>query len=121
MQISPSTRTLARAVAASILLAGCQGDPADPIDLGSATVSGVVTAASGSVIEGASVKIRTVTVTSGPDGRFEVQDLPVGSAVITTSAPDFDPRSQNLTLIAGNNTHDVVLTPVDKGEWGTRK
>jgi non-specific serine/threonine protein kinase len=121
MQISQWVRTLARALGTSIVLVGCETGPADPIDLGTATVSGVVTAASGSVIEGASVKIRTVTVPTGSDGRFEVQDLAVGSAIVTTSAPDFEPRSQSLTLIAGNNTYNVVLMPADKGEWGTRK
>ena len=122
MQTSISNHTLARALAALLLLTACGGrDPADPTELGKATVSGVVKAASGVVIEGASVTIRSVTGTTGADGRFEVEDLALGSAVITTTATDFEPRSQSLTLIAGNNTYDVVLMPADKGVWGTRK
>jgi hypothetical protein len=81
-------------------------------------VSGVVTAVTGAVVEGASVKIGTVTATTGADGRFELQDLLVGSATVLTSAAGFVPRSENVSLIAGTNTHDVVLAPA--GEWGLR-
>jgi hypothetical protein len=119
MQISTTIRTLAIALATSILGAACGGsDPGGPT--ATATVSGVVRAASGAVIEGASVKIGSATATTGADGRFELQNLPVGSVTIVTSAPDFDTWSQNVSLTAGTNTLDVVLTPVDRGEWGTR-
>jgi N-acetylneuraminic acid mutarotase len=119
MQFSTSILTPAIAIVTSILVAACgESDPGGPTAI--ATVSGVVKAASGAVIEGASVSIGSATATTGADGRFELQNLPVGSATITTSAPDFDSRSQNVVLIAGNNTHDVVLTPVDRGEWGMR-
>jgi N-acetylneuraminic acid mutarotase len=118
-QLSTTIRTLAIALATSMFSAACGGsDPGGPS--ATATVSGVVTAASGAVVEGASVKIGSATTATGTDGRFELQNLPVGSATIVTSAPDFDPRSQSVTLAAGNNTLDVVLTPVDRGEWGTR-
>src|SRR5687768_10894604 len=119
MQISTTIRTLAIALVTSILVAACgESDPGGPN--ATANVSGVVSAASGAVIEGASVKIGSATATTGADGRFELQNLPVGSATIITSAPDFDSRSQNIVLTAGNNTFDVVLSPVDRGEWGTR-
>ena len=117
MQISKSAPTLAAALATAIVLAAC-GDPGGPA--AKATVSGVVKAASGAVIEGASVTIRNATATTAADGRFELQDLPVGSSTVITIAADFDPRSQNLSLTAGTNTLDIVLTPVDRGEWGTR-
>src|ERR671914_3089429 len=116
-QISTSIPTLAIALATSILVAACGGsDPGGPT--ATATVSGVVKAATGAVIEGASVRIGAVTATTGPDGRFELQNLPVGSATISTSAPGFVPRSESVSLVAGTNTHDVVLTPA--GEWGVR-
>jgi pimeloyl-ACP methyl ester carboxylesterase len=73
-------------------------------------VSGVVKAATGAVIQGASVQIGSATATTGADGRFELQNLPVGGATITTSAPRFDPRSESVSLVAGTNAHDVVLT-----------
>src|SRR3712207_52992 len=119
MQISTMIHTLAIGLVTSILVAAC-GDSGPGGPTATATVSGVVRAASGAVIEGASVKIGSATATTGPDGRFELQNLPVGSATIITSAPDFDSRSQNVVLTAGNNTLDVVLAPADRGEWGTR-
>src|SRR3712207_1749582 len=87
----------AAALLTSLLVAACGG----PTETATANVSGVVRAASGAVIEGASVKIGTVTATTGADGQFELQNLPVGNATITTSAPDFDTRSQNVSLTAG--------------------
>jgi hypothetical protein len=110
MRVSISIPTLAIALVTSISVAACGGsDPSGPP--ATATVSGVVSAATGAVIEDASVKIGTVTATTGSDGRFELANLPVGSATIITSAPGFDPRSESVTLIAGINAHDVVLTP----------
>src|ERR671914_390145 len=110
MQFSTSIPTLAIALVASISAPACgESDSGGPT--ATATVSGVVTAATGAVIEGASVTIGTVTATTGADGRFELQDLPVGSATITTSAPGFAPRSESVSLVAGINAHDVVLTP----------
>jgi hypothetical protein len=67
------------------------------------------------VIEGASVTIGSATSTTGTDGRFELRNVPVGSVSIGTGAPGFVPRSESVGLIAGTNTHDVVLTPA--GEW----
>jgi N-acetylneuraminic acid mutarotase len=119
VQHSTSITTLATALATSVLLAACGGnDPGGPVM--TANVSGAVTAASGAVIADASVRIGSATATTGTDGQFALQNLPVGSATIVTSAPDFDSRSQNITLVAGNNTHNVVLSPADRGEWGTR-
>jgi pimeloyl-ACP methyl ester carboxylesterase len=74
-------------------------------------VSGVVRAATGAAIEGASVKIGSATGTTGADGRFELRNLPLGSATIITSAPRFDQRSESVSLNAGTNALDVVLTP----------
>jgi N-acetylneuraminic acid mutarotase len=83
-----------------------------------AAVSGVVTATTGAAIAGASVTIGTVAATTGADGRFELQNLPVGGTTIVTSAQGFAPRSESVGLIEGANTHDVVLAPA--GEWGSR-
>jgi pimeloyl-ACP methyl ester carboxylesterase len=75
-----------------------------------ATVSGVVRAATGTAIQGASVSVGSAAATTGADGRFEIANLPVGGATILTSAPGFDPRSESVTLAQGANTHDVVLS-----------
>ena len=110
MSFSPSIRTLAIALAGSALVIAC-GDGGGSGPAETATVSGVVTAAAdGAVIAGATVKVGSATATTGADGRFEITDLRVGSATITTSAPLFDARSESVSLVAGVNTHDVVLT-----------
>ena len=108
VRVSTSIRTLAPVL--GILAAACgQNGPSGPVP--TATISGVVTAASGAVVEGASVTIGSSTATTAADGRFELEDLPVGSATIVTSAPGFDPRSENVSLTEGSNEYDVVLTP----------
>ena len=76
-----------------------------------AILSGVVTPTTGAVVEGASVSVGSATATTGADGRFELVDLPVGSATVVITAPLFDPRSDDVMLVAGSNTHDVALTP----------
>jgi pimeloyl-ACP methyl ester carboxylesterase len=109
MQISTSTPTLAVASAASMLLAACgAGGPAGPT--ATAAVSGVVRAATGAAIAGASVSVGGATATTSAGGEFELQNLPVGTATITTSAPRFDQRSESVSLNAGANAHDVVLS-----------
>src|SRR5918998_3530379 len=117
MRVSTSIPTLAIALVTSISVAACGGSEPSG-STATATVSGVVSAAAGAVIEGASVTIGSATAATGPDGRFELANLPVGSATIMTSAPGFAPRSESISLTAGTNTHDVVLTPA--GEWGLR-
>ena len=111
MQHSTSRPTLALAIAISVLFAACgQSDPADPTVTATAIVTGVVKAATGDVVSGASVKIGNASATTGADGRFELRDLAIGSATMTTSAPRFDSRSDGLSLVEGTNTQDVVLT-----------
>ena len=109
-------------VLSTVVVACDSGDPdgSDP----TATVSGVVRDNNGAAIEGASVSIGSTTVTTGADGRFELQQMPVGSATITVSAPGFEPRTESANLTEGANTHDIVLTPEGlapaAGEWGLR-
>jgi hypothetical protein len=111
MRVSTSIFTLALALATGILAAACGGsDPSGPA-AATASLSGVVRAAGGAVVEGASVKIGGATATTGADGRFELENLPVGNATILTSASRFDPRSENVSLTEGVNAHDVALTP----------
>ena len=107
---APAT-VLASVLATSIVLAaGAKTSPGGPTTTGSATVAGVVRASTGAVIEGASVTLGSATGITGADGRFELRNLPVGSATIVTSAPSFDQRSESVSLNAGANVHDVVLS-----------
>ena len=110
MRVSSWISTCAMTLAAPVLVAACGTDaPGGPA--ATATVAGFVRAATGAVIEGASVKIADATATTGADGRFELENLPIGGATIVTSAPRFDPRSTSVSLAEGINAHDVVLTP----------
>src|SRR5687768_18410259 len=80
-----STPTSALVAALAVIMAACAGnDPSAATP--TATVSGVVKAATGAVIEGAAVTIGSATVTTAADGRFEQGNLPVGSATISASA-----------------------------------
>ena len=118
MQFSTTIRTLAFAFLTSIPAGACGGDAGGPSS--TATLSGVVKNTAGAAIQGASVRIGTTTTTTASDGRFELENLPVGSQTIVTSAEGFEERSYSITLRAGTNPHDVVLERIDLGVWGTR-
>jgi pimeloyl-ACP methyl ester carboxylesterase len=108
----PAGFTIGAAGTASVTVAGgAQADaPAIVLDRApAATLSGVVRAATGAVIGGASVSIGSATSTTGADGRFQLQNVPAGAATITASAPRFDQRVESITLNAGANVRDVVL------------
>jgi N-acetylneuraminic acid mutarotase len=124
MQLTPSFAKLAIAFATSFLVTSCGSDAGGPA--ATANLSGVVKAATNSAnIVGATVTIGGATATTGADGRFEIQNLPVGSVTMLTSAQGYDALTQSLVLTAGTNTRDVLLTPtaiapIDGGVWGTR-
>jgi hypothetical protein len=107
MRVPTAVSTLALA----ILAAACAGSDPSGSGAGAASVSGIVRAATGAAVEGASVKIGAATATTGADGRFEFRKLPAGDATMVTSAARFDPRTESVSLAEGANAHDVVLTP----------
>jgi hypothetical protein len=108
MRVSTWISSRAPASAALVLAAACTAsNPGGPN--ATATVSGVVRSAEGALIEGASVQIGGARATTGGDGRYALEDLPVGTATITASAPRFDPQSTTVSLVEGGNAHDVVL------------
>src|SRR5688572_6910792 len=103
----------------AVILSACAGSPGEPPPVVTGTVSGVVSAAFvGGVVAGASVRVGTISTTTGADGQFELLNVPVGPQTIIASAADFESRSQSVTLTEGNNTHDILLLPADKGVWG---
>ena len=118
MQFPTTIRTLVIALVTSTFAGACGSDAGGPA--ATATLSGVVRTAAGAVIQGATVAIGSATATTGADGRFELQNLPVGSRTMITSAQGFDSRTENVTLLAGTNARDVVLLAADGGVWGTR-
>jgi hypothetical protein len=101
-------------VLASTLWLGCSGGGSAGINTPpvSATLSGSVRdAASQSPIANATVTVGTASATSAANGRFELQNVPIGPAVtVQTSAGRFDSRTETITVNAGANTHDVFLT-----------
>jgi len=103
----------------AVLLTAC-GSPGEPGPPLTANLSGVVTTASDAVLAGASVTVGSAVATTGADGRFELQNLPVGPAAVLVSAPDFNSTFVVVTLTEGTNTRDIALHPVDRGVWGTR-
>jgi pimeloyl-ACP methyl ester carboxylesterase len=112
----PRLSAVAVVLATSIGAPACgKSEPAGPtgpdVTAAAATVSGVVTAVTGSAIAGASVRIGSVAATTGADGRYELPNVPIGAATITTTAPRFDQRVENVTLQPGGNAHDVALDP----------
>ena len=108
----------------AVWIAACGKDsPVDPTNpvLETATLSGVVKAASGAFIQGATVQVGNASATTGAGGVFELQNLKVGGATQITSAPDFEMQFTNVLLTAGSNTaNDVWLVPSNQGEWGSR-
>ena len=95
----------------ALLLSACGSPGPGPIEPppAPASLSGVVTSATGASIEGATVKVGNALATTGADGKFELQNLTAGPVTITTSAPRFDDRAETVTLASGANTRDVVL------------
>jgi N-acetylneuraminic acid mutarotase len=120
MQLSKSIPTFAKALITSIVVAACGGD-GDPGGISaSATLSGAVTTPGGAPVQGATVKVGTVTATTAANGSYELQNLAVGSATLVTSAEGYEQRSENVMLTAGTNRRDVFLTRIDLGVWGMK-
>lgn len=109
MPLPPSIARLALALATSLGTIACDGGEAGGATP-TATISGVVRADGGAPIASATVKVGTATTTTGADGAFELEELPVGSATLTVTAPRFDPHSASIALTSGSNDHDVTLT-----------
>lgn len=96
-----------------LLLAGC-GDSAAPSgsEGGPASLSGTIREqGSTSALAGATVTLGSKQVTSDAEGHFELAALPVGAASVTAERPGYQSTVEAVTLTAGTNTHDFVLTP----------
>jgi hypothetical protein len=97
--------------------------------LTTATIVGTISDPSGAVVPGASVTATntstkfTRTVTSGPQGEYRLDFLPIGPYAVNVSAPGFKAHSQtnitlnlneqlsnNVTLELGNATETVTVT-----------
>jgi N-acetylneuraminic acid mutarotase len=83
-----------------------------------ASLSGIVEDFNGGVVTGATVTVGDATATTGPDGRFQLDDLFVGNTGISASAPGYTTVAEGVALVDGANAHDVMLTLA--GAWGMR-
>ncbi|HEY5934263.1 MAG TPA: carboxypeptidase regulatory-like domain-containing protein [Kofleriaceae bacterium] len=111
-RFSTSIRALTIALVMATLVAAC--DESTPI----ASLSGVVEDFNGGVVEGATVKIGDSTTLTGPDGRYQLDDLSVGNTTVVASAPQYASVATSVALVAGTNDHDVVLALA--GAWDKR-
>lgn len=77
-----------------------------------ASVSGLVRAATtGDPVPDANVRAGDVEATSGPDGRYELQDLSPGPVELRATASGFNPYLDSLTIGEGANEHEIHLPP----------
>lgn len=119
--MNPATvlRAASLAFASSMFLAAC-GKDAPPGPAPTTTLSGVVKAASGAFIQGATVKVGSITATTGADGAFQLQNLPMGGATLIATAPSFETEQLNILLGTDNAPTEVWMVPTDQGVWGGR-
>jgi len=112
-----NSRVSLRAFGIAAILIAAAGFHALMAQSSTATVSGTVTDASGSVVAGASVEVKSVetgitqTTTSNQQGRYRVTQLSVGDYEVQTSHPGFQTMvRKGITLTVGNEAVvDVAL------------
>lgn len=120
--LSPSTRYVLVALI-TLLVTACDDesttdDATTDAAVTTASLSGVVKDFQGEVVAGATVALGASAATTGADGRYQLDDLPVGTATVTVEAPDHLPGAAEVALVVGDNAHDVVLLPT--GTWERR-
>lgn len=100
---------------------GCDDGPAAPGPAEGAigTVVGTVRVANtGQGIAGAVVRVGTLEVTTGTDGRYELTDLTAGSITIHASAAGFDDVELSTTIPDYQVTRDLSLARLESFEFG---
>lgn len=77
------------------------------------TVSGIVREEfSQDPLPDITVKLSSFTTTTDQDGRFEFRDVPAGSRTLVISTPRFELYSTRLDVLAGSNSHDILLARI---------
>ena len=94
---------------------GSDTGPVDPPPEVRATLSGAITDDAGAPVPGASVTIKAGEVTrdvlTGDDGRFVIDDLPLGSAEVTVTSDGRKPRT--FTVELSGATVEAPATTLD--------
>lgn len=111
------TLRLASVVVTAVTWIGCGGEGPTTPDPGSgpaatATLSGIVREGgrvTQTAIANATVRAGSISTTTGSDGRFALQNLPVGTVAIEVEAEGFDLYTRQIALREGANAHDVLL------------
>lgn len=85
------------------------------------SISGMVTdATTGSPLSGATVKVGTITTTTGSDGKYKLENVPAGLQNVSASKTGYITDSQSVLVIGGQETTNVnfSLSPVlPSGQW----
>lgn len=71
------------------------------------SISGMVTAMSGDAIEGATVTMDTLSVTTGSDGTFTFDNVAAGTHQLTASAKDKVSKEGTITIAATDNMNHL--------------
>ena len=74
------------------------------------TISGIVSATKDqSPVADAEVTIGSMKTNSAADGRYELSNVPTGTAVIKAEASGFAPYEESIQIQEGQNNHNIVL------------
>ena len=88
--------------------------PAPPVPPALAALHGVVREDfSGDSVPGATITVGSNSVTAGPDGRFQINGVPVGTPVVTVTAAGFTPYSQNVPTTAPASFVTITVMRAD--------
>lgn len=61
---------------------------------------------------------QSAEATSGPDGSYQLSDLPLGTVEVRVEEDGFNPYLDSLAIQEGANEYDVRLPPQTLYEWG---
>lgn len=85
------------------------------------SISGdVVDATTGNPISGATVKVGSISTTTGTDGKFKLQNVPPGVQTVTAEKSGYISVSQQVLVVGGQETTNVhfALSPIlPQGQW----
>jgi pimeloyl-ACP methyl ester carboxylesterase len=99
-----------RSIAILVLLGTACGDGGGTGPAPQASLSGIVREAdTAAPVAGAAVRVESMNVTTGADGRFIVQGVSVGNLMVSVSAQRFVPYDKVVSIQPGPNSHDVTL------------
>lgn len=92
---------------------GCDSGGAEEVE--TAALSGVVRSANNdALLPGVTVSIGSIQTTTGDDGRFTLNEVPIGPSVqIRATAVGHDVYLQEIAVQAGANQHDIHLVPTE--------